>query len=50
MTAAQTALVEGAYRARRAARLIPGSAPEPNVKAAMDGSEAMFNACKDVSP
>ena len=51
LTAAQKALSDGAYKAQRAARQVPTSdEQDPNVVRAIKASEAMFNACKDISP
>lgn len=50
LKAAQASLADGAYKARRAARAVPTNDSVPNLKTVREASEAMFNACKDVSP
>lgn len=50
LKAAQSSLSDGAYKARRAARAVPTNDAVPNLKTVRDASEAMYNACKDVSP
>ncbi len=50
LKAAQSSLSEGAYKAIRAARAVPTNDSVPNLKTVREASEAMFNACKDVSP
>ena len=50
LTAAQSALSDGAYKARKTAHQVPSTEMDPGVHKAVEASQAMFNGCKDVSP
>ena len=50
LKSAQASLSKGAYSARQAARAVPTKAAVPEVKRALELSDAMFAACKEVAP